>query len=455
MPNLGRALAVFLLALPCPSLALGPNNVFIIANRNVAESHQVAEHYCLKRAVPRDHIILLDLPSGEDINRSDFNNKMRDPLRAALKNRRDQVKVLLTVYGVPLRVGRASPSDQEKSELAKVHKELEQLRTEQKRIQETLRALDAKVKKEPSESLTAQLKQQQQENRNALAKIEVLQRRVNWLNHAESEAAVDSELMLLWWDNYELRKWQPNLLNFRVPDKARAAKPPILMVSRLDGPSAALARRLVDDAVEVEKKGLSGKVYVDARGIKHADVKNAYGYSGYDESLREMAKLLREDAKLPVVLDDKGELFPPDSCPNAALYCGWYSLANYVPSCKFVKGAVAYHIASAEAVSLRNPKSKFWCPRLLQDGAAATLGPVAEPYTIGFPKPAEFFGLLATGEYTLVECYSKTLLLNSWMTVLVGDPLYNPFRASPRLRADQVNPSPRGTPFIFRFPNDN
>src|SRR5262249_52379626 len=142
------------------------------------------------------------------------------------------------------------------------------------------------------------------------------------------------------------------------------------------------------------------------------------------------------------------------SCPEAALYCGWYSLANYVPSCKFVKGAVAYHIASAEAVSLRNPSAKYWCPRLLQDGVAATLGPVAEPYTIGFPRPAEFFGLLATGEYTLVECYSKTLLLSSWMTVLVGDPLYNPFRARPRLRVDQVQPSPRGTPYIFRFPSE-
>ena len=75
-------------------------------------------------------------------------------------------------------------------------------------------------------------------------------------------------------------------------------------------------------------------------------------------------------------------------------------------------------------------------------GAAATLGPVAEPYTVGFPKPAEFFGLLTTGQYTLVECYYRTLLLNSWMTVLIGDPLYNPYAHSPKLKAEQVQPSP-------------
>ena len=41
----------------------------------------------------------------------------------------------------------------------------------------------------------------------------------------------------------------------------------MLMTSRLDGPTAEIAKRLVDDAVAVEAKGLSGKVVIDARGI--------------------------------------------------------------------------------------------------------------------------------------------------------------------------------------------
>ena len=94
--------------------------------------------------------------------------------------------------------------------------------------------------------------------------------------------------------------------------------------------------------------------------------------------------------------------------------------------------------ASSEAVSLRQPQAKYWCKNLLENGAAATLGPVAEPYTIGFPKPAEFFGLLATGEYTLVECYSRTMLFCSWMTVLVGDPLYTPFKNNPQMKVEDL-----------------
>jgi uncharacterized protein (TIGR03790 family) len=220
------------------------------------------------------------------------------------------------------------------------------------------------------------------------------------------------------------------------------------MTARLDGPDAELVKRLVDQAVEVEAKGLSGKVYVDARGIKYDPKQDAgFAYGGYDESLREMARLLQKDGRMTVVLDDRPELFAAGSCPDCALYCGWYSLAKFVDSCRFVPGAVAYHIASAEAVSLRDARAPYWCKNLLQKGAVATLGPVAEPYTIGFPKPAEFFGFLATGEYTLVECYWRTQMLASWMTVLVGDPLYNPFAKAPRLKPAQVKPSPAGGTF--------
>src|SRR5262249_25875186 len=162
-----------------------------------------------------------------------------------------------------------------------------------------------------------------------------------------------------------------NPLYFRFPADKRAKAPPVLLTARLDGPSPAIAKRLVDDALEAEATGLKGKAYVDARGIKY-DPKNpgqATGDEGYDESFRETAELLKA-AGFDVTLDDKPELFKPGSCPDAAIYAGWYQLANYVPSCTFVKGAVAWHLASSEAVTLRDPNTKVWCPNLLKDGAA-------------------------------------------------------------------------------------
>ena len=141
---------------------------------------------------------------------------------------------------------------------------------------------------------------------------------------------------------------------------------------------------------------------------------------------------------MKVILDQKEQVLPAGSAKGVALYCGWYSLAKFVDCCDYVPGAIAWHLASSEALSLRRLDTQIWCPNLLKKGVCATLGPVAEPYTIGFPKPAEFFGFLATGEYTLVECYSRTALMCSWMTVLVGDPLYNPFKKNPRLKSADV-----------------
>ncbi|HVK17053.1 MAG TPA: TIGR03790 family protein [Fimbriiglobus sp.] len=402
--------------------ALEPADVVVICNKAVPESRAVAEHYLAKRQVPKENLVELDLPTGEDISRADFEAKLAGPLRAALKDRKDRVKALLTVYGVPLRVGAKLPTDAEKAEAEKLKTRIEELR-----------------KKQAGGDASSE----------ARAELAKLTSRSDTLTGANSVAAVDSELMLLWWPAYEAANWVFNPLYWQVPEARRKAAPPVLLTARLDGPSAVIAKRLVDDAVEAEAAGLTGKVYVDARGIKY-DPKNprqATGYEGYDESFREAAALLKAGG-LDVTLDDAPELFKPGACPDCALYAGWYQLANYVPSFTFAKGAVAWHLASSEAVTLRDPKSKLWCPNLLRDGAAATIGPVDEPFTVGFPKPAEFFGFLATGQYTLAECYAKTVLLVSWRGVLVGDPLYNPFAKSPRVKESDVKPSPKGSAVI-------
>jgi uncharacterized protein (TIGR03790 family) len=445
-----RALPVWL-ALAGPALALDPGEVVVIVNRNVPDSRAVADHYRKARGVPDANIIPLDLPTGEDISRKDYDEKLAAPLREALKGRKGRVKCLLGVYGVPLRVGGDSPSEAERAELKKLEPEIKDAEEAVKRAQEELKKLDGKagglfgttelVRRAGGKELAARRQVQER-----------LHRRRAFLAHAESHAAVDSELMLLWWDKYELRRWQPNPNYFQVPPKARDGKPPALLTARLDGPSVGVVKRMIDDAVAAEKDGLRGKVYVDARGIRF-DPKGSdsgHGYAGYDESMREMAALLKGPGKMDVVLDDRNELFAAGSCPDCALYCGWYSHANYVDCCRFVRGAVAWHLASSEAVSLRRPDVKYWCKNLLEKGACATLGPVAEPYTVGFPKPAEFFGLLATGKYTLAECYARTTQLTSWMTTLVGDPLYNPFKSAPRLDEDDVKPSPKGGRAAFR-----
>ena len=89
---------------------------------------------------------------------------------------------------------------------------------------------------------------------------------------------------------------------------------------------------------------------------------------------------------------------------------------------------MAYHLASFELDTLREPASQVWCKKMLEDGVCATIGPVYEPYLVSFPRPNEFFAMLLQGNLTLVECYYRSNPFNSWMMTLIGDPLYKPFK---------------------------
>jgi hypothetical protein len=92
-------------------------------------------------------------------------------------------------------------------------------------------------------------------------------------------------------------------------------------------------------------------------------------------------------------------------------------------------------VASSEATTLRKPGSQVWCKRLLEEGVAATLGPVGEPYLRAFPLPDDFFPLLMTGKLSLLEVYYHSVPHLSWQMILIGDPLYTPFKKNPVWRS--------------------
>jgi uncharacterized protein (TIGR03790 family) len=204
------------------------------------------------------------------------------------------------------------------------------------------------------------------------------------------------------------------------------SKSDVLFVARLDGPTAAIVKRIIDDSIAAEKTGLTGKAYFDARW-KRPEKKKLDGYGFYDASLHAAAELISKAKLMPVIVNDQEALFQSGECPDAALYCGWYRLAHYVDAFQWRKGSVGYHIASAEAATLRAGTSQVWCKRMLEEGIAATIGPVSEPYVQAFPVPEIFFHFLTDGYYSLVEAYFLSTRYLSWQMVLVGDPLYRPF----------------------------
>jgi uncharacterized protein (TIGR03790 family) len=183
-------------------------------------------------------------------------------------------------------------------------------------------------------------------------------------------------------------------------------------------------------------------VVIDSRGMNTANPEQLKpgGYEWYDRSLVDLAELIRTRTRLPMLHDVSPTVLPAGSADDVALYCGWYSVRNYVPACRFSLGAIAVHVASFELVSLRNEGEKGWVRGLLNDGAVASMGPVAEPYLMAFPRADDFFPLLLTGRFTLAEAYWRTQPTTSWMMVLIGDPLYRPFAKNPALSPDDLPP---------------
>lgn len=255
-------------------------------------------------------------------------------------------------------------------------------------------------------------------------------------------AAVDSDLALLHWaDQAPVAGRMINPAAYRF-EKMRDQfdEPPVLIVARLQASSEQTVMRMLADAIAIERRGLRGRAYIDARGTEKP------GYRAYDRSLLNLANRLQTLAGdsprggpiEQVTVDRREKLMPPHAGQWAALYCGWYAVRGYNAPLEFTRGAVGYHIASFEATDFR-PGTREWAANLLEAGCAVTLGAVAEPYLDAFPVPDDFFQLLMTGRYTVGEVYLMTSKYASWQMVLCGDPLYNPFARKPAMSMAQLD----------------
>jgi uncharacterized protein (TIGR03790 family) len=530
---------ILLFDIPTARAELSPNQVVIVANAKSRESLSVAQHYATRRGIPAHHIVELDLPLDDTMSREDYERRLVTPLRQTLHARdiHKAIRVVVTVFGVPLRVAAPRLTDDEErwrrdatARLGAARTRLEDLErragaiaassgsapvsaqaapqgespvtyerhiTFLLRVDEAVQASTKRVRQlkppadaqwssgleaivrdhqgvaglsqlqhemrrdgQSSESEAArQARGQQAEGLQLLLgslELPIRDRRPDLYQQVEQvygaygvfglaameqsrlseehgDASIDSELSLLWWDRtlYGAAWRRANPLYHAFKKSGGGHREiPVLMVSRLDASTDDLASRLVDRAMEAERQGLNGTVYLDARGLPVKDPSDTYGR--YDQSLRDLHRFVTEHTTYRSQLDNTEARFQrPGAAPDVAFYAGWYRLRQYEDAFTFRPGAVGYHMASAEAVSLHSSGESGWCKNALDHGITSTLGSVGEPYLDAFPEPLEFAGLLMTGQYSLVESYFLTSRWVSWRMVLVGDPLYNPWKNRP------------------------
>ena len=137
---------------------------------------------------------------------------------------------------------------------------------------------------------------------------------------------------------------------------------------------------------------------------------------------------------IPVFTDIRAATLPQNfPMSDCAFYLGWYTgnadgpFLN--PAFRLRRGAVACHIQSFSAATLKSDKLN-WCGPLVAHGACGTLGNVFEPYLPLTANLDIFTDRLLAG-YTLAEAGWASTQVLSWMSVVIGDPLYRPFAVAP------------------------
>lgn len=378
------ARAAIPLLIACARLAAAPSpeRVAVLANADDPESLALARHYLKSRAIPEKNLVALSLPKDEQISRDAYIGTLANPLLRALVER-------------GLLAGRELPGPDAEGRI---------------RFEVTKNGVDFLVL-----CRGVPLKISNDPARLAAREKHVAPAPQFAVNHA----SVDSELGVLPRADAPLAGFLRSPW-YNTPDPLPTLTRDSLRVARLDGPTAGDARRLVDNALKAEREGLLGRAYVDLGGGPTPKG---------DSRLSEAGRLCRE-AAFDTAVDTAPGLFAEGARFDApALYFGWYAPniagALAAPHFRFPPGAIALHIHSFSARTLRDPNAG-WAGPLVARGVTATFGNVEEPYLELTHNPALVMSGLLRG-MSAGEAAAFAAPALSWQTVFIGDPLYRPF----------------------------
>jgi uncharacterized protein (TIGR03790 family) len=143
------ALVVVALCAAGPALALQPDELLLLANKNHEDSVALAKFYADARHVPEGRILAVDFGSRdpEQITFDEYETAVVPAVRAFLRGRglQDKVKCVVTFYGAPLRISGKKTTDAERAEIASIRQQLEAARKELPPIVGALEALASEV----------------------------------------------------------------------------------------------------------------------------------------------------------------------------------------------------------------------------------------------------------------------------------------------------------------------
>jgi uncharacterized protein (TIGR03790 family) len=356
-------------------------HVVVVVNANDSGSTEIAKYYTEQRGIPKANIIALEMPTKETVTVREFVDTIYNPLLNALIEK-DWMNVV-----------KANGRDV-------VGRERVSVATHHISYLVTTRGVPLRIANDPT-LLGAGLEQ--------LPK----QFKVN-------NGSVDGELALLAAPaNLPMAAFVPNpLFSKMAPTSADAKR--VIRVSRLDGPSVGVVKKLIARSMQAEAEGLMGRAYFDIGG-PHAKG-DEWMIAAGDLAVAAYFDTSLEKTKRP--MDGRDRYDAP------AIYMGWYRQNAYGPwreaKWSVPPGAIGFHLHSFSATTVRST-SKGWLGAFVNQGYCATVGNVYEPYLEYTHRPQMLLAALLDG-HTFGEAAMFSNPALSWQGVAIGDPLYRPFK---------------------------
>ncbi len=346
-------------------------DVYIVANTKSKESKAIAEYYAQRRSIPKANIIELNVPDTPALSRLNYQKKLANPLIAELIKR-----------------GAITASE---------------------------------ISKDASTARPTYLYTTQKIKFLVLCKMPF---KVTGVKEAKpSGASVDSELAATFLPMKSLNGSVKNPLykNYDSPELYKTCG--VLRVARLDGKDFKEAKAIIDSAILAEQNGARGRVYIDKNQKKG-------GYQIGNNWLSAAENILGT-MNFDMSVDDRSALFAHDNRFDAPLfYFGWYSsqLVGYFLDEPVVvpAGAFGLHIYSFSATNL---SESGWTSALMNRHFSQSYGNVYEPYLTGTQDMGALMEALSKGKSAGEASYASIPSL-SWRSLVVGDPLFQPFKVS-------------------------
>ncbi|MDQ2985378.1 MAG: TIGR03790 family protein [Armatimonadota bacterium] len=340
-------------------------SVLVVYNSNAPEAKAIAEEYVKMRGVPKANLLAVKVTTGENIPKPEYREALVAPIVSAISRIESRIDFILTIRGLPLRIGHEYGASVDASIMIDAH--------------------PARIK-------------------NPLDWMAPPRREGNAIH-------IDEDAIKKYINPYG-----------GSADPFNSDKFAMYLCTRLEGYTVAETRSLI--AHSIQAKPLKGPFLLDS-----APDRDNGGYGAVQRWMDPAQNLLEHKGmrvshdETKLFIGDKSGLMGYASWGSNDPA---FALSLY-RSIRFAPGGIAETFVSTSARTFRKTQGgQSLIADLISQGVTGVKGYVSEPYTFALCRVDVLFDRYTSGRNLAESFWSATPLLK-WKDIVIGDPLCAPY----------------------------